>query len=63
MDVLKFIKHNSEYSSIPVVVLTTSSDHETLGEAYKYGANGYIAKPLTHEDFVDKITMIRNLVN
>ena len=62
MDVLKFIKQNSEYSSIPVVVLTTSSDHKTLGEAYKYGANGYITKPLTHEDFVDKITMIRNLV-
>lgn len=63
MDVLKFIKQNSKYCSIPVVILSTSSDHKTLGEAYKNGANGYITKPLIQEDFVDKITMIRNLLN
>ncbi len=63
MDVLKFIKQNSKYCSIPVVILSTSSDHKTLGEAYKSGANVYITKPLTQEDFVDKITMIRNLLN
>ena len=63
MDVLKFIKQNSKYCSIPVVILSTSSDPKTLGEAYKNGANGYITKPLIQEDFVDKITMIRNLLN
>jgi two-component system response regulator len=63
MDVLKFIKQNPKYCSIPVVILSTSSDHKTIGEAYKNGANGYITKPLIQEDFVDKITMIRNLLN
>ncbi len=63
LDVLKFLKQNSNYCSIPVVILSTSSDHKTLGEAYKNGANVYITKPLTQEDFVDKITMIRNLLD
>ncbi len=62
LDVLKFIKQNSQYCSIPVVILLTSSDHKTLGEAHKNGANGYITKPLIQEDFVDKITMIRKLL-
>ncbi len=63
LDVLKFLKQDSKYCSIPVVILSTSSDHKTLGEAYKNGANVYITKPLIQEDFVDKITMIRNLLN
>ena len=40
MDVLKFIKKNSKYYSIPVVILRTSSDQETIDEAHKNGANG-----------------------
>ncbi len=63
LDVLKFLKQNSNYCSIPVVILSTSSDHKTHGEPYKNGANVYITKPLTQEDFVDKITMIRNLLD
>jgi two-component system response regulator len=59
MDVLKFIKGNSKYCSIPVVILTTSSDQETIIEAYKNGADGYITKPLYYHEFVDKIKMLR----
>ncbi len=62
LDVLKFLKQDSKYCSIPVVILSTSSDHKTLGEAHKNGANVYITKPLTQEGFVDKITMIRKLL-
>ncbi len=62
LDVLKFLKQNSKYCSIPIVILSASSDHKTLGEAHKNGANVYITKPLTQEGFVDKITMIRKLL-
>ncbi len=55
MFVLKFIKENSRYSKIPVIVLSTSSNQETIDEAYKYGANGYIIKPASHEEFVKKV--------
>ncbi len=55
MDVLKFLKQNSRYSSIPVVIFSTSSDDKTIETAYKNGANDYIAKPLLYEDFIEKI--------
>jgi DNA-binding response OmpR family regulator len=55
MEVLKFLKQNSKYSSIPVVILSTSSDEKTIEEAYKNGADNYIAKPILYEDFVEKV--------
>ncbi|MEE9260631.1 MAG: response regulator [Candidatus Scalindua sediminis] len=55
MDVLKFLKNNSRYSSIPVVVLSTSTDHDTIETAYKNGVNSYITKPISYEGFVEKI--------
>ncbi len=59
MDILKSLKGNSKYSSIPVVILSTSSEQETILEAYKNGANGYITKPMSYDEFVDKIKMLR----
>jgi two-component system response regulator len=59
MDVLKFIKGNSKYCSIPVIILSTSSDQDTIIEAYKNGANGYVTKPMSYDEFVDKIKMLR----
>ncbi|MFQ5712958.1 MAG: response regulator [Candidatus Scalinduaceae bacterium] len=55
MEVLKFLKKNSRYCSIPVVILSTSADHETIETAYKNGANSYITKPISYEGFVEKI--------
>ncbi len=59
MEVLKFIKKNSKYCSIPVVVLSTSSEQETIDEAYKNGANGYFIKPASYEDLVEKIEILK----
>ncbi|MEE9604792.1 MAG: response regulator [Candidatus Scalindua sp.] len=59
MDVLKFIKKNSKYCSIPVIILSTSPDQKTIDEAYKNGANGYFVKPSTYDDFVEKIKILK----
>ncbi len=58
MDILKFIKNDSKYCSVPVVVLSTSSDQNTISEAYKNGANGYVTKPMSYDEFVDKVKML-----
>ena len=55
MEVLKFLKQNSKYSSIPVAILSTSSDDETIEEVYKNGADNYISKPTLYEDFVERV--------
>jgi DNA-binding response OmpR family regulator len=59
MEVLKFIKKNSQYCSIPVIILSTSPDQKTIDEAYKNGANGYFVKPSTYDDFVEKIKILK----
>jgi DNA-binding response OmpR family regulator len=55
MEILKFIKENLRFCSIPVVILSTSSDYKTITTAYKNGADSYITKPISYEDFVEKI--------
>ncbi|MFQ5686951.1 MAG: response regulator [Candidatus Scalindua sp.] len=35
MDVLKYLKKNSEYNQIPVAILSTSANEESISEALK----------------------------
>ena len=59
MEILKFIKKNSKYSKIPVIVLSTSSDQIKIDEAYKNGVNGYFVKPASYEEFVEKVKILK----
>ncbi|MGR3293194.1 MAG: response regulator, partial [Candidatus Scalindua sp.] len=59
MEVLKFIKKNSRYRSVPVIVLSTSSNQKTIDEAYENGANGYFTKPATYEELVEKVQILK----
>jgi CheY-like chemotaxis protein len=53
--VLEEIKTDKELRHIPVVVLTTSSSVREKNAAYKLGANCFVTKPDTFNQFV-KIT-------
>jgi DNA-binding response OmpR family regulator len=59
MDVLKFIKKNSKYCSIPVIILSTSSDHKTIDEVYENGANGYFIKPDSYKGLVEEVKILK----
>ncbi|MFQ5965202.1 MAG: response regulator [Candidatus Scalinduaceae bacterium] len=59
MDVLKFLKKNTKYCSIPVVILSTSSEVRTIVEGYKNGVNSFITKPISYEGFVGKIKTLK----
>ncbi len=59
MDVLKYIKKNSKYCSIPVIILSASSDQKTIDEAYKNGANGYFVKPASYDGFVEAVNILK----
>ncbi len=59
MYVLKFLKSNSRYCTVPVIVLSTSYDKETIRVAYENGANGYLTKPISYDGFVDKIKLLQ----
>ncbi len=53
LEVLKIVKSHPRYRSIPVVVLTTSHENSDIKQAYLYGANSYIVKPVDFDKFVE----------
>lgn len=53
LEVLKVLKNHQKFKTIPVVVLTTSSEHSDVSAAYQLGANSYIVKPVDFEKFLD----------
>ncbi|MBR7833434.1 response regulator [Actinospica durhamensis] len=57
-EVLQQIKTDVDLSSIPVVVLTTSSAEEDVLRSYRLHANAYVTKPVDLDQFVSAIRQI-----
>jgi CheY-like chemotaxis protein len=53
LEVLRRLKSHPRFSSIPVIVLTTSKEDRDVEEAYKLGCNSYIIKPVEFEKFME----------
>lgn len=53
--VLQHIKREPDLRSIPVVVLTTSSQEEDILRSYQLGVNSYITKPVSMDGFIKAI--------
>jgi len=53
LEVLRRIKNHPTYSSIPVIVLTTSAEDIDIQEAYRLGCNSYIVKPVEFNKFME----------
>ncbi len=58
-EVLQKIKENPVSRIIPVVVLTSSGDEEDMLKCYNLGANSYIQKPVSYEEYRK---LVQNLV-
>jgi two-component system, response regulator len=52
IEVLRQLKGDERTRSIPVVVLTSSSESTDVKECYQLGVNSYITKPVSFDDFV-----------
>ena len=50
-EVLKEIKKDKKLKNIPVIIVTVSTDPETVFKAYHHQANCVIIKPLDIDDF------------
>jgi len=58
MQVLRRIKSDARLKTIPVVVLTSSSEERDLAESYQLGVNAYVVKPVDFENFVKAVKEI-----
>ncbi len=53
LEVLEVIKKHPVFKTIPVVILTTSSESTDVESAYLLGANSYIVKPVDFDKFIE----------
>lgn len=53
LEVLRRLKTHPRFRAIPVVVLTTSAEDRDVQQAYDFGANSYIVKPVSFDKFVE----------
>ena len=53
MDVLQRIRSEPSTQSLPVIMLTTSSEETDIVNSYKLGANSFVRKPVDFDDFVN----------
>jgi CheY-like chemotaxis protein len=56
--VLRQIKTHPKFAAIPVVVLTSSAEDIDVKQAYEFGANSYIVKPVDYNKFMEVAAQI-----
>ena len=59
-EVLAEIKKDKALRSIPVIVLTTSTDERDIRHCYQYGANSFISKPVDLPGFLKAIQKLKD---
>jgi CheY-like chemotaxis protein len=55
LEVLRLIRGNDRLRSMPVVMLTSSSEEKDLLRSYELGVNAYVVKPVDFKEFVRAI--------
>lgn len=59
-EVLMYIKNSEKYTSIPVIILTTSSSEKDIMKSYKNHVNCFITKPIDVADFMRAMLKIED---
>lgn len=57
LHLLAWIKGRPEFRHIPVVIFTASERREDMEQAYRFGANSYLVKPLGFGDFIEMLKL------
>jgi two-component system response regulator len=55
LEVLQKLKSDERTRSIPVVVLTSSSEDRDIQECYELGVNSYVVKPVEFDSFAKTV--------
>jgi CheY-like chemotaxis protein len=54
-ELLAILKQDRDFVTIPVVVLATSQEPDSIIDAYRKHANAYVTKPVNHEAFAQAV--------
>jgi CheY-like chemotaxis protein len=57
---LQKIRQQDLYRTLPVIILTTSSQRDDITKAYALGANSFITKPHQYTDLVQTVQQLQD---
>ena len=58
IEVLKIIRSDDKFKTIPVVMLTSSCEEPDLKKCYEIGVNAYVVKPVNFKDFFEVVKQL-----
>jgi two-component system response regulator len=58
LEVLREMKSNPRTRSLPVVVLSSSTQDKDILQSYDLGVNSYVSKPVQFEEFVNVVAQM-----
>ncbi len=56
IEMLKVVRADDNLNQVPIIVLTT--DETKKSEALEFGANGFLMKPIRHDELLKKIATV-----
>jgi two-component system response regulator len=57
-EVLRRIRRDPRTESLPVIMLTTSSEESDIINSYRLGANSFVRKPVVFDDFLHAASVL-----
>ena len=58
LSILKKLREHDKTKNVPVIVLTSSKELSDINAAYEFGANSYVIKPISFNQFVETANKI-----
>jgi len=55
LDVLQRVRSDERFKTLPIVMITSSAEEQDMVRSYNLGVNGYVVKPVTHDEFLKAI--------
>jgi two-component system response regulator len=59
LDVLRSVRGNPLTALVPVIMLTSSSEHSDMVACYQSGASSFVRKPVDFVDFTQKLNRLQ----
>ena len=55
LELLAKVRAADQFKTLPIVMITSSAEEQDMVRSYNLGVNGYVVKPVTHDDFLKAI--------
>ncbi len=52
LEVLAKLRADPRFKTLPIVMITSSAEEQDMVRSYNLGVNGYVVKPVTHDEFL-----------